>query len=99
MNIKITSEAKKMIQKTLNDKDVTNPVVRIYAAGFGWGGPTFGIALDEQKENDYVVKEDGVNYVTEKELIDKYGSFVVDYSNGWLYKGFKIQPSYGGSSC
>jgi len=35
MNIKITDEAKKMIKKTLSDKDLVDPVIRIYVAGFG----------------------------------------------------------------
>lgn len=35
MNIKVTDEAKKMIQKTLSDKDLKDPVVRVYIAGFG----------------------------------------------------------------
>ncbi len=35
MNIKVTKEAKDMIKKTLEDKDIMEPVVRIYVAGFG----------------------------------------------------------------
>lgn len=35
MNIKVTDEAKKMIQKTIGDKDIAEPVVRVYVAGFG----------------------------------------------------------------
>lgn len=99
MNINVTKEAKDMIKKTLEDKNVTNPVVRIYMAGFGWGGPNFGIALDEQKDNDFNIEDEGINYVVEDELIKKYGGFEVDYSTGWLYKGFKVRASYGGSSC
>jgi len=45
------------------------------------------------------MKDDGINYVVEDELIDRYGEFVVDYSSSWLYKGFKVQAGRGGSSC
>lgn len=45
------------------------------------------------------MKDDGINYVVEDELIDRYGGFVVDYSTNWLYKGFKVSASHGGSSC
>lgn len=45
------------------------------------------------------MKDDGISYVIEEELITKYGGFSVDYSTNWLSKGFRIQPSYGGSSC
>lgn len=99
MNINITDKAKEMIKKTLNDKKINDPVIRIYIAGIGWGGPSFGIALDEQKENDLVVEDDGINYVVEDDLVSKYGGFSVDYSTNWLHKGFTVKPSYGGSNC
>ena len=99
MNIKITDKAKEMIRETIDKKGVSDPVIRIYIAGFGWGGPNFGIVLDEQKENDYKVKEDDISYVVEKDLIKKYGGFIVDYSKTWLYKGFRVQAQYGGSGC
>lgn len=35
MNINVTKEAKNMIRKTLEDKNIIDPVVRIYVAGFG----------------------------------------------------------------
>lgn len=99
MNINITDKAKEMIKKTLDDKKIENPVIRVYIAGMGWGGPSFGIALDEQKQNDQSVENDGVNYVVEDDLINRYGGFDIDYSNNWLSKGFRVSPSRGGSSC
>jgi Fe-S cluster assembly iron-binding protein IscA len=35
MNINITDKAKEMIKKTLNDKKINDPVIRIYIAGIG----------------------------------------------------------------
>lgn len=35
MNINITDKAKEMIKKTLEDKEIENPVVRVYIAGMG----------------------------------------------------------------
>lgn len=35
MNIKITDKAKEMIKKTLDDQNISDPVVRIYIAGLG----------------------------------------------------------------
>lgn len=99
MKIMITDKAKDMINKTLNEKDIKESNVRLYIKGVGWGGPTFGIALDEQKPVDYNEKIENINYIVEKDLLEKYGGFKIDYTNGWLYKGFKIMPMNGGSSC
>lgn len=99
MKINITDSAKKMIEKTLEKENIEKANIRIYIQGMGWGGPTFGIALDEQKENDYVEPKDSINYVVEKELLDRFGGFEIDYSNSFLYKGFRIRVAQGGSTC
>lgn len=99
MKISISNKADERIQNIIDDKKTENANVRIYIQGMGWGGPTFGIALDEQKQDDYVQEHKGVNYVIGKELIDQFQGFEIDYVKGFLSKGFQIKPSYGGSSC
>lgn len=42
--------------------------VRFDIVGFGWGGPEFGIVLDEQRENDTVFEKYGVKFVVDKEF-------------------------------
>lgn len=59
----------------------------------------FGIALDEQKENDYIQENDGIKLVVEKDLLNNYNGFKVDYRKGWLFKGFEVYAKRGGSSC
>jgi len=57
------------------------------------------LALDEQKENDEITNVGEFNFVVEKELIDSYGEFNIDYEDSWLRRGFHIMPGVGGSSC
>lgn len=99
MNVNITEKAQEELKRILEKKSSNGKDVRIYVAGVGWGGPSFGIALDEQKENDDVTKIGEYNYLVDKELIETYGTFNVDYTNDWLRKGFHIVPNRGGSSC
>lgn len=42
--------------------------VRFKLNGFGWGGPSFDIVLDEQKEEDASFIVNGVNFIVEDEL-------------------------------
>jgi len=37
--------------------------VRLVVSGFCWSGSKFDIVLDEQKENDLVVEQNGVKFV------------------------------------
>ena len=100
MLIKVTNKALEEIKKILKDKNVKDKKIRIFLAGIGWGGPTFNLALDEQKENDKIYSEEVVDFVVDKSLIDQYRGFKIDYSNFFLNRGFLIHPySEPASTC
>jgi hypothetical protein len=51
-----------------------NPVLRLLIAGYGWGGPSLGIALDESKEdekNTQIINE--IKLKVDRDVIDSYG--------------------------
>lgn len=66
MNVRIKNEVLKDLKKALEDS--SKSAVRYDLTGFGWSGPVFEIALDEQKDNDDIVEMDGVKFVVEKEF-------------------------------
>jgi len=98
MNINVTNKALNEIKKILKEKNTTSKKIRIFLAGIGWGGPTFNLALDEQKENDKIYTEDSVDFVADKSLIDQYRGFKIDYSNFFLQRGFLVHPYSGPAS-
>jgi Fe-S cluster assembly iron-binding protein IscA len=49
-------------------KSQNKNAVRFELTGFGWSGPTFDIALDEQKNDDAVLEVEGVKFVAEKDF-------------------------------
>ncbi len=98
MNIKITKKALVETKKVLKEKNATSKKIRIFLAGIGWGGPTFNLALDEQKENDEIYSEDSVDFVADKNLIDQHRGFKIDYSNFFLQRGFLVHPYSGAAS-
>ena len=98
MNINITNKAIVEVKKVLKEKNSTSIKIRIFLAGIGWGGPTFNLALDEQKENDEIYSEDSVDFVADKSLIEQYKGFKIDYSNFFLQKRFLVYPYTGPAS-
>ncbi len=98
MNIDITKKASEKLKNILEEKNTPSAKVRIFLAGIGWGGPRFNLALDEQKENDKNYSEDGIHIIAEKNLVDQFKGFKIDYSNFFLQKGFSIFPYSGSSS-
>ena len=98
MKISVTNKALDEIKKVLKEKNTTSKKIRIFLAGIGWGGPTFNLALDEQKENDEIYSENSVDFVADKSLIEQYRSFKIDYSNFFLQRGFSVHPYSGPAS-
>jgi len=98
MVIDVTDVAREELKKLLEAKK-TDKQLKIYIAAYGWGGPTFGLALDELKDGDDLVKNDDFNFVIEEGLSQNYGKFTVDYSDNWLKRGFSIIPDRGGAGC
>ena len=98
MVIDITSEATEKLSELLASKD-GEKFLKIFVAAYGWGGPTFGLALEEPNEDQELIKSGDFDFLIDKELLDSYGKFTVDYSDNWMKRGFSIIPDVGGSTC
>lgn len=63
------------------------------------------MALDEPKENDEIVKSDGITYMIDKELFEQVKPISVDFVDSAYGAGFSIKSSLKrdsggcGSSC
>lgn len=68
--------------------------IRVYIAGMGWGGPSFGLGLDQVKDDDVVEEVDGIKFVMEKYIEETFGQIEVRW-NGYSYA---VGPSRGGAS-
>ena len=98
MNIEISNKAQEELKKVLEQRNSQDKPLRIYIAGIGWGGPSFGMALDEQKQDDELTQVGEFKFVVDKDVKENYSGFYVDYSNEWLRRGFRINPIGEGSS-
>jgi Fe-S cluster assembly iron-binding protein IscA len=66
--------------------------------GFGWGGPTLGAVLDEQKQNDITETIDGVKFVVDNEEAEVFENCKVFYSKTIFGETFKVVSSIVASS-
>lgn len=91
-----TIDAIKTVLEAQSDKPQN---IRVFMAGFGWSGPSFGLALDEQKENDLVDDSNEVTFVMDQDVFDQFGDIKVEFVNG----GYMVKPvnqaDSGCSSC
>lgn len=96
MSIKVSEEAIEQLANRYSDK---SKVFRVMINGFGWGGPVFGIVLDEQFEDDYIEEKNGIKFAVNTDILDQFGSFMVDYTSNYFRKGFVVSTAYGSGSC
>jgi len=62
--------------------------VRIYIAGMGWSGPSFGLTLDELSENDLKDDANDVTFIMAKDIYEQIGDIMVELSGG----GYMVRP-------
>lgn len=98
MIIDLTDKATEELTKIVESKKTEKPL-RIYIAGYGWGGPSFGLALDERKDGDFETKVGNFTFLIENGLEESFGKFTVDYSDNWLRRGFTVIPDRAVGGC
>lgn len=97
MKFSINENAVEPLKKTLLDKGKS--AVRIVIKGFGWGGPSFGVVLDEQKPEDDIVEVNGIKIVADKEFSFLFENGKISYSKGLFGSVFNVVAGKGQSSC
>lgn len=90
MIINITDTAAEQLTNMLKEQEQPAKKIRIMITGVGWAGPRFGIALDEQKDDDKSFKKDDFEFILEPRLANYSDSLTIDYRDSFLSKGFKI---------
>ncbi len=89
MKVNVPESAVRTLKDIISDNKERPSTIRIYFAGIGWGGPSFGIALDEQTADDVQYEVEGLTFIMNKGEYSQYGDIdIVD--TGF---GFKVIPN------
>ena len=86
----VSEEASEKIKQFLDGQKGIQ-TIRILMAEGGWKGPYLVMALDEQKEDDEVLKDRGVTFVVEKALFDRVKPIRVGYTHSTLGSGYTLE--------
>lgn len=84
-NAETINEIKKIIE--VHSEQPKN--VRIFVSGMGWAGPSFGLALDELKEDDKSLVYEDISFVMENMIFEQFGDFKVEFLGG----GYLVAPT------
>lgn len=66
--MKISASEEVLNALKLDLEKSNSEVVRIKISGYGWGGPSLGVALDEQREDDEIYELNGVKFAASEDI-------------------------------
>lgn len=99
MRISTTPDTIQEIRSIIEQNPDEGKEVRIYVAGMGCSGPSFGLALDTRSDEDVVFEEDGQTFIMEPDFFEQFGDFRVEYTD----QGYLVEPldasRLGDSAC
>lgn len=98
--IKVSKDAAEKFEEIrLKSKNPEKTMLRVAFGGFGWGGPSLQLALEElTNSDDTVVESQGIKVIYESDLEAYLSNSVIDYSTKWFERGFLIRGAMT-SSC
>lgn len=97
--ITLTENATKQIKTLGKDQDAGSKPLRVYVEAGGCSGMEYGIAFDDKKADDEVIRQDGVEVVIDPMSANFLKDSVIDYVDSLQGSGFQIKNPNVHSSC
>lgn len=86
MKIQTNKETLDAIKTIMADQE--HDSIRIYIAGMGCSGPTFGLTLDKEGVDDVKSEEHGLTFLMARDNYDQVGDMIVELTEG----GYLVKP-------
>lgn len=93
----ITDTARDKFKELMKEHE--GKFLRVVFEGFGWGGPSLGLALDESKNEDQTYTVNEVELMIDDSVLPYTKGNEIDYISNAYGQGFSIAPTMGGRCC
>jgi len=98
--ISITEKAAVKARDLLNDREVSNGMLRVFVVGGGCSGHQYGMAVAESADpTDTVIEQQGVKIVVDRDSVPFIQGAEIDYVDDLMKSGFTIYNPNATSSC
>lgn len=88
MKINTNQETIDAIKGIVSQQETQMEGIRIYIAGMGCSGPTFGLTLDNEGVDDVRNDEHGLTFLMTRANYDQVGDMIVELTQG----GYLVKP-------
>lgn len=96
----LTDAAVAMVRNLLTQKNVPDYGLRVFVAGGGCSGLSYGMALEpEARPYDNVIEQDGVKIFIDPTSMMYLSQATIDYEDSLMGGGFRIDNPNAVSSC
>lgn len=101
MPITLSDRAAKELKELLESENKTGAALRVWVAGGGCSGLTYGIALDENapEEGDQEYEDHGIRILVDGLSLQYMEGSCVDYVDDSMGGGFKVDNPNAVSTC
>ena len=97
--ITLTEGATKQIKTLVADQGIQGKALRVYVEAGGCSGMEYGMAFDDRKPDDEVVRQDGVEVIIDPMSANFLKGSVIDYIDSLHGSGFQIKNPNVHSTC
>jgi iron-sulfur cluster assembly accessory protein len=98
--ISLTESAAEAVNELLQKRKLDGCALRVYIAGGGCSGYQYGMALEgNTRQEDLIFEQHGVKVVVDEVSINYLRGATIDYVDGIMGSGFKIENPNAISSC
>jgi iron-sulfur cluster assembly protein len=97
--VTLTPAAVEKVSALIAQKENDQLALRVYIKSGGCSGFSYGMALDEAKETDHKIEQDGVKIVIDEMSGQYLNGAVIDYVDSMMGAGFKIENPNATSTC
>nr|WP_320192116.1 IscA/HesB family protein [uncultured Desulfobacter sp.] len=95
--INVTKPAQEQVRMYFEGKEIVP--IRIFLNSSGCGGPSLAMALDEKKDTDAAFTFDDIEYVIDKDLLEKAGNVDIDFAGNGFHLDSGLKPTGGCMGC
>ena len=97
--ITLTENATKYVKTIQTEQNAVGKPLRVYVDAGGCSGMEYGMAFDDKKADDEVVRQDGVEVVIDPMSANFLKGSVIDYVDSLQGSGFQIKNPNVHSTC
>jgi iron-sulfur cluster assembly protein len=98
--VHLTNAAATMVRNLLTQKNVPDYGLRVFVAGGGCSGLSYGMALEpEARPYDHVVEHEGVKIFIDPTSMMYLTQATIDYEDSLMGGGFRIDNPNAATSC